>query len=256
MKSGVLVMMMGALVLSAGCSTGTVASSPAFVTTSPTVAAAPTSAPTPAPTPTAPATAAPTPTPSPTATRPTATRTALVTATPTVPAFGDEIGLPGSLGLTRDEFVTRWNAATPDDSLRIDATGWQTQTTAQGELSQFFFSNPTDASYKTVAVGVLLNDDGSIRSASVVYAPSSDPSNHSYEQFLVIVAHQTLIDTVLPDGPSHTSQRDQVLYQLTPTTHDYTGVDAVTSANGVRFRLVDNGSGAILLISRQDNLGH
>lgn len=209
--------------------------STAVLTTAPTATVAPT------------ATAPPTPTRSP-------SRTTAETPRPvaTLEPYQNDVAAPGTLNLSLDEFTVRWNAVAATDELKITMGGWQTGLGTSGDVAAHYF---TDADLPDLALTLVINDDGSVRSATVLYAPPSGPRNY-FEEFTVVAAHQTLADAVLPAGPDRAAERDAVLEALEPAAGTlYTGVDAAISVAGVRFRLVDAGAAGVLFITRQDNLG-
>lgn len=210
---------------------------------------------------TATATGTPAGIPTPTIVAPTPTGmppTPAVTSAPSIVApatpltVSDHISLAGSLGLTVDQFTEGWNQSLDDDDLAIRRRDWQIGENANGvTTAQHYWTGDND-NFGIVAV---LNDDESIRSATVIYVPgTTDDLSAALDELTAIFAHQALIDAVIPDLPQE--QRYAVLGRVAPAPEDdYTGVEASTSEAGVNFRLTDQGDQGVLFIARQDNLG-
>lgn len=216
--------------------------------------AASTSAPVATPPPATATPAAPT-RPAPTATaRPTPTARPSPTPQPTLRAYVEEL-TPGSLGLTLEEFIQRWNASEGvTGGLVIREDEWVSDPAADGsQVVQYVFSDPGDDTYRQFALVGSVNPDDSLRVVLVLYMPGDDTLRSS-EKLIAISAHSALVDALLAGEPEDV--RHSVLAAVNPPPEvSYTGVEASTEAAGVRFRLTDQGSEGVMFIARENNQG-
>lgn len=181
------------------------------------------------------------------------------TSTPALPRYPhtDELTEPGSLGVNLEEFTNRWNSSEGGGgALTIVMAEWQLEYDVYDKLigAKYIFNDALDETYEHVGLIAGINDDGTLRSAMVVYIPGQSVLEPDLEELVVIYAHSALIAAVLPNTSQQ--ERDAVLSRVSPpAAGNYGGVEASTSEAGLRFRLTDQGSTGVLFIAREDNLG-
>lgn len=248
-----------AVLLASACATTTpiaTSSPPGSAGPSPSVSAAATTIPAASPT------ASPSATP--TASLPTLSLAPIGTEAPTAgPDLGPidlqtDLAAPGTLGVTRDEFVGLWNGAVGNESLQLRSEEWEDATAAEGVVigHQYFHDSDDDVYNRFGVFGVLtvVNSDATLRSVAFIYFSSGTRSlDPAFEWLIARFGHSALIDAVIPDVPEES--RFEILPRLDyPEPEEgFEGHYATTAKAGVRFRLSDEGEHGVLLLARQDN---
>lgn len=171
--------------------------------------------------------------------------------TPTTDATDDAI-VPGSLGITLNEFTRAWNGA--DDSYAPLKGKWKLSKSGNGKTAEHYWSNPDNEAFGLIGV---VAPNGELVSMSLVFAPSA--ASGSLEAGLqaldMLLMMSSLIDATsrLPQDTRIELMNALDPYDLEPT--DFLDVNRAAVADGFYARMgqTPTGSAAVLVV-REANI--
>jgi hypothetical protein len=165
----------------------------------------------------------------------------------------------GSLGVSLTEFQSSWNRAISQPDERIGTSTWvhDHDPEFRGPIAWYAWSAPSLGRWGVLLV---LNADESVRSASLAFSPPKARGTTAWYEANVVQAFMEWNLLAGATGGAWTGdQMNEALAAVQPDLTDpswnWRGIDASTSAAGVRLRILTFDDGDIYFVVRPDNLG-